>query len=273
MLLTHSTFIDWPARVLVEKGAVAIDTEAGAQTLRDVHSDMFIKSLRDLHKALAAAAVAEAAVSLERAIFYIGGSAFAGLHTSRRGHVFNAAVYIARKIDAAVVSIDRDFPRGTWELHLEYKFPLYLIYSGAEGPGVKYIYRRGKGAVAIPMPPGAGDLSFKKAVDLVLESGGPVVLHLGFDIHREDPTGYFFASENFYYHLGKSLSSKKFYISLECPSTPAVFKSSLEALLSGLSGGPPPRASPYREGRDVVREVEKVIENVKRSSDRLFRRH
>lgn len=276
MLLTHRSLDHWASKILIQEGATAIETTATTESLREVHSEVFIRALREnFEKALALAAVAESAAAAERSIFYVGGSAFAGLNTPRGGHFFNAAVYIAKKLGAAVVSIDRHFPVGTWELHREFKFPLYAIYSGAEGPRPRHIAKWGHGAFALPMPPGAGDTSFKKVLEAVLEEiEGPLVIHLGFDIHREDPTGHFFVSENFYYQLGKSLAERKFYISLECPSTPAVFKSSLRALLAGISGGPPQPAAQYREGREVLAEVEATIERFKRAlSDRLFRRH
>ncbi|MGC9130550.1 MAG: histone deacetylase family protein [Pyrobaculum sp.] len=261
LLLTHATLGGWISQKMREMGAEVVEGLGSWDAVGEIHSDVFLRDARRREaEVLAAAAVAEAALGREGVIFYAGGTAGAGLHASR-GAPFNASVFLAKRLGAAVVAVDRHFPWGTWELHLEHKFPLYLVYGGAEGPSRSYLAKRGHDVVAFPIPPGAGDRSFGKVLSYVLrEVEGPLVLQLGFDIHRKDPTGYFFASEAFFYRLGEGLRGReRFYISIECPSTPAVFTSSLSALLSGLEGGGPPPVERYEESGDVLREVDLLL--------------
>lgn len=266
MLLVHTSFSDWVSKALREAGAEVVEGLGSWDAVRFIHSENFVKAVakREL-ETLAAVAVAEVALTKRQAIFYAGGTAMAGLHTPRRNNVFNAAVYIAKKLNAAVISIDRHFPVGTWELHLEYKFPLYLVYGGADGPSYGYVKRRGYNVVVFPLPPGVGDRGFEKVVSFILRAaGGPLVLQLGFDIHRDDPTGYFFASEYFYYALGRALATRDFYISIECPSTQRVFVSALASLLNGIRGAEPPKIEIYRESTEVMKEVAMLIKRAKR---------
>lgn len=266
VLLTHKLFNDWVANTLRELGAEAVEAAGTWDAVREVHSDLFIKAVkRREEEVLAAAAVAEAALGSDRAIFYIGGSMGAGLNAARGG-LFNAAVFIAQRTGSAVVSIDRHFPWGTWEIHLERRFPLVAVYSGADGPSYRYLKRRGHRVLAFPIPPGAGDKSFASVVKYVLGIlGEPLVLHLGFDIHMSDPTGHLFVSDYFFYSLGKMLASiRRFYISIECPSSPRVFKSALGSLLGGLRGGEPPVSERYEEGEEVEREVSRLIRLAKK---------
>jgi len=259
VLLTHAKFDEWPARALKEVGAEAVEEMGAWEDLLLVHSEIFLRAVKKVgERPLLAVAVANAALGKRQAVFYVGGTMMAGLHAARGGHFFNAVVYIARKLGAIVVSIDGHFPRGTWEAHMEYKFPLYLIYGGADGPPPRYIHRRGHKAVAIPMPPGAGDKSFWLAISHALKAEGPLAIHLGFDIHREDPTGYFFVSEYLFYKLGEALRGRQFYISIECTSTPKVFASALESLLAGITGkGAAP--TPSEESEEALREVKRVV--------------
>jgi acetoin utilization deacetylase AcuC-like enzyme len=251
-----------------EAGAEVVEGLGSWDAVGEIHSEMFLRDARRREaEVLAAVAVAEAALGREGVIFYAGGTAGAGLHTSK-GAPFNASVFLAKRLGAAVVAVDRHFPWGTWELHLEHRFPLYLVYGGAEGPSRRYVIKRGHNVVAFPLPPGAGDRSFSKVLSYILrEVDGPLVLQLGFDIHRKDPTGYFFASEAFFYKLGEGLRNRqRFYISIECPSTPAVFSSSLSALLSGLEGNGPPPAEQYEESGDVLREVDLLLKRARKRS-------
>ncbi|ACB39059.1 deacetylase [Pyrobaculum neutrophilum] len=269
MLLVHADDGRWVARVLRELGAEAVEGVATWDEVRLIHSEMFVKAVAK-HEAevLAAAAVANAALAKGRAVFYVGGTAMAGLHAPRSNQLFNAAVYIAKRSGAAVISIDRHFPTGTWELHLEHGFPLYLVYGGAEGPTRRQLAGR-REATAFPLPPGVGDGGFWKIARHVLEQwDGPVVIQLGFDIHREDPTGYLFASETFYHKLGRALAGREFYISIECPSTPRVLRAALEALLSGITGGPPPRADAGWESPEAAREVDRMLKSARRPARR-----
>jgi acetoin utilization deacetylase AcuC-like enzyme len=266
VLLLHKEAGSWVADTLRELGAEAVEGLGSWDSVRFIHSDIFIRAVsRHEVETLRAVAVAEAALAKGRAVFYVGGTAMAGLHAPKGGQLFNATVYIAKKRGASVVSIDIHFPRGTWELHLEHKFPLYMVYGGAEGPSYGYVTRRGHKAVAFPLPPGAGDKSFERVLSLIEEvADGPLVVQLGFDIHREDLTGYFFVSEHFYYLLGKILARREFYVSLECPSSPKVFRKALASLLAGIAGGEPPAVAPYRETEAVEREVELLLRRVKR---------
>jgi acetoin utilization deacetylase AcuC-like enzyme len=266
VLLVHKNTSDWVSEALREAGAEVVEGAGGWDAVRLAHSEIFVKAVsRREADVLRAVAVADAALSKRRAVFYVGGTSMAGLHTPRGGHVFNATVYIAKKVGASVLSIDRHFPLGTWELHLEHKFPLYVVYGGAEGPSHRQVARRGHGAVAFPLPPGAGDRSFERVLSFIdRTSEGPLAVQLGFDIHRDDPTGYFFASERFYYLLGRALARREFYISLECPSTPGVFKRALASLLAGVAGGEAPAAEPYRESEAVRREVELLLRRARR---------
>jgi len=254
------------SEALREVGAEVVEGAGGWDAVRLIHSEIFVKAVSTREAdVLRAVAVADAALSRGRAVFYVGGTSMAGLHTPRGGQVFNAAVYIARKFGGSVLSIDRHFPLGTWELHLEHKFPLYVVYGGAEGPSYRHVTGRGHGAVPFPLPPGAGDRSFERVLSFIdRASEGPLVVQLGFDIHRDDPTGYFFASERFYYLLGKTLARQGFYISLECPSSPKVFKRALASLLAGVTGGEPPAVEPYRESEAVQREVELLLRRARR---------
>jgi len=262
VLLTHAKFDEWPAKALKEVGAEVVEGVGSWEDLLSVHSEIFLRAAKKVgERPLLAVAVANAALGKRQAVFYVGGTMMAGPHAARGGHFFNAVVYIARKLGATVVSIDGHFPRGTWEAHMEYKFPLYLIYGGADGPPQRYIHRRGHRAVAIPMPPGAGDKSFWLAISHVLKVEGPLAIHLGFDIHREDPTGYFFTSEYLFYKLGEALRGRQFYISIECTSTPKVFASALGSLLAGVTGkGVAP--TPSEESEEALREVRRAVSNV-----------
>jgi acetoin utilization deacetylase AcuC-like enzyme len=266
VLLLHKEASNWVADALRELGAETVEGVGSWDSVRLIHSDIFIRAAsRHEAEALRAVAVAEAALARGRAVFYVGGTAMAGLHAPKGVQVFNAAVYIAKRRGASVVSIDIHFPRGTWELHLEHKFPLYVVYGGAEGPSYKYVTGRGHGAVAFPLPPGAGDRSFERVLTFIEEAAeGPLVVQLGFDIHKDDQTGYFFASERFYYFLGRALARREFYVSLECPSSPKVFRKALASLLAGVAGREPPSVAPHRESGAVEREVELLLRRVKR---------
>jgi len=254
------------AQTLREAGAEVVEGLGSWEAVRAVHSEIFAKAVSKREAdVLRAVAVAEAALARRQAVFYVGGTSMAGLHAPREGQVFNAAVYIAKRVGAPVVSIDRHFPAGTWELHLEHKFPLYAVYGGADGPSLRHVVRRGHKALAFPLPPGAGDKSFERVLSFINRLvEGPVVVQLGFDIHKDDPTGYLFASERFYYQLGRLLNRREFYISIECPSTPKVFRQALAALLAGVTGGAPPAAEPYRESEEVQREVAALLRRVRR---------
>jgi acetoin utilization deacetylase AcuC-like enzyme len=210
-LLLHKETGGWVADTLRELGAETVEGLGSWDSVRLIHSDVFKRAVsRREAETLRAVAVAEAALAKGRAVFYVGGTAMAGLHAPKGGQVFNATVYIAKKGGASVVSIDIHFPRGTWELHLEHKFPLYVVYGGAEGPSYRYVTRRGHGAVAFPLPPGAGDRSFERVLSFIEEiAEGPLVVQLGFDIHRDDLTGYFFASEHFLLPPGQGAGEKR----------------------------------------------------------------
>lgn len=254
------------SEALRELGAEVVEGAGGWDAVRLIHSEIFVKTVAKREAdVLRAVAVADAALSRGRAVIYVGGTSMAGLHTPRGGQLFNAAVYIARKVGASVLSIDRHFPVGTWELHLKHKFLLYVIYGGAEGPSYRHVAGRGYGAVPFPLPPGAGDRSFERVLSFIDRvSEGPLVVQLGFDIHRDDPTGYFFASERFYYLLGRALARREFYVSLECPSSSGVFRRALASLLAGISGGEPPAVEPYRESEAVQRDVELLLRRARR---------
>ena len=115
----HKEADGWVADALRELGAETVEGVRSWGPVRLIHSDVFIRAVsRREAEALRAAAVAEAALARGRAVFYVGGAAMAGLHAPKGGQVFNAAVYIAKRRGASVVSIDIHFPRGTWELHL-----------------------------------------------------------------------------------------------------------------------------------------------------------
>ncbi|MFN7106079.1 MAG: histone deacetylase family protein, partial [Pyrobaculum sp.] len=201
---------DWAAEVLKELGASTVEDTSG-----------------ETHRA-----AVDMALEMGRAVLYTGGA----LHAGRRGLVPNAGVYLAKKIGAVVLTIDRHFPWGTWELHLEHKFPLYMIYGGPDGPTVRYIKRRSQDALPLPMPPGAGSYSFWVLTSVLLEVGGPLVIQLGFDIHKDSPTGYFFVEDYFYYRLGRALAGRRFYITLECPTGRKLFRSAVASLLDGING-------------------------------------
>lgn len=272
-VLTHAELQDWVSQALREVGAEAVSGEGSLDAVRAVHSEIFVRAVSKRREALLAAAVAEAALARGRAVFYTGGTIMAGFHAPRMGHAFNAAAYIARRAGAAVVSIDLHFPRGTWELHLEHAFPLLVVYGGADGPSFGHLVRRGHAVVPLPLPPGAGDESLVRVLAPAIDAAGePLVVQLGFDIHRDDPTGYLFASELFFYELGRLLSGRAFFISVECPSTPSVFKRSIAALLAGLRGSEPPRVEPHKEGRKVVEEVRRVAGRARKLLERLRRR-
>ncbi|MEM1616174.1 MAG: histone deacetylase family protein [Pyrobaculum sp.] len=269
MLLIHKLQEDWAADLLRREGAEEVEALGTWEEVAKVHSEIFLKTAKKLgEKPLAALAVAEAAAAREKAIFYAGGSMFAGLHAPRGGHFFNAAAYIAKKTGASLVSIDRHFPTGSWELHLEHKFPLYVIYGGADGPTPKYIHKKGHKALGIAVPPGGGDKSLWAALSYVLKAvQDPLVIHLGFDVHKDDATGYHFASGYLYYKLGKALSQRRFYISIECPSSPRVFAESLKSLLAGLRGEEI-GYQPAEESREALREVETQIRRLKKLQSR-----
>jgi len=267
VLLIHADFSDWVSQSLKEAGAEVVYGLGTWDVVREIHSDIFIKEARRREsEVLAAVAVAEEALKRERAIIYVGGTINVGLH-SPRGGFFNASAYIAKRLGAAVVSVDRHFPWGTWEFHLEHKFPLFLVYGGADGPSYRYLAKRGYNVVAFPLPPGAGDRSFHKVLDFILDAvEGPVMLQLGFDIHRRDPVGYFFASEAFFHKLGEALRARRrFYISIECPSTAQVFKTAMSSLIKGLKGEAQQTAQEVEESREVVKEVDLLLRRAKRA--------
>jgi hypothetical protein len=60
------------------------------------------------------------------------------------------------------------------------------------------------------------------------------------------------------------LARREFYVSLECPSSPKVFRKALASLLAGVAGGDPPSVAPHRETEAVEREVELLLRRVKR---------
>ncbi|MEZ0319175.1 MAG: histone deacetylase family protein [Pyrobaculum sp.] len=265
MLLIHKLQEGWAADLLRQEGAEEVEALGTWEEASEIHSEIFIKTAKKLgEKPLAALAVAEAAAAKEKAIFYTGGSMFAGLHAPRGGHYFNAAAYVAKKVGASLVSIDRHFPTGSWEIHLAHGFPLYVIYGGADGPTPKYIRKRGHNAVGIAVPPGGGDKSLWAALSYVFKTAqDSLVIHLGFDIHKDDATGYLFASGYLYYQLGRALSQRRFYISIECPSSPRVFSESLKNLLAGLRGEER-SLQPAEESLEALREVEAQIRRLKK---------
>ncbi len=214
--------------------------------------DWASQALRELGAATVRS-LAATALESRWAVFYNGGNLAVGRHG------FNAVVHLAMELKAAVVSIDRHFPRGTWELHLERKFPLYVIYGGPEGPSRGYVRKRTDLAVAFPMPPGAGHHSFWLVASRALGNTEPVVLHLGFDIHRDDVGGYFFVDDYFYYRLGRLLSGRRFYISLECPTSPKLFKSAVASLLDGVRNVERKFEKPRGEPPEVWREVLSLV--------------
>ncbi|MFN3804221.1 MAG: histone deacetylase family protein [Pyrobaculum sp.] len=254
---------DWAAEVLKELGAYTVDREGTWEEVFTVH-----KFYKKNPEALIAVTAAGMALEMERAVLYTGGTIMAGLHAARWGHVFNAGVYMAKKLGAAVLTIDKHFPWGTWELHLEHKFPLYIIYGGPDGPTVRYIRRRSGEALPLPLPPGAGHGSFWALTSVVLEMGDPLVVQLGFDIHKDGVAGYFFVDDHFYYRLGRALAGRRFYITLECPTERRLFRKAVASLLDGINGVERAFERPQREGGEVAREVERLLK-----SARLFRSH
>lgn len=179
-------------------------------------------------------------------------------YDSGRGGYLNAVAYLARELNAAVVSLDLHFPWGTWDLHLKLGFPLLAIYSGAEGPSPGRLARKSDKVVAVPLPPGASDLSIRSALRLAEALGDtPLVLEVGLDLYYLDPLGHFFATTSSYAAVG-TLVKDGGYIVLDCAGSRTI--NALRALLSGAEGlaNPLPEES-RKESPNVKREVDRAL--------------
>jgi acetoin utilization deacetylase AcuC-like enzyme len=182
-------------------------------------------------------------------------------YSSGRGGLLNAVAYLAKELEAAVVSLDAHFPWGTWELHLRLGFPFLAIYSGADGPHPGRLARRSDRVVAVPLPPGASDRSVETALDLAGRLRRPLVLEVGLDLYRLEPLGHFFATTASYHAAGR-LIAEGGYIVLDCASAASI--PALRALLAGADGAPNPLPErPIEESPAVVREVDRAVEKAR----------
>lgn len=186
-------------------------------------------------------------------------------YDSGRGGYLNAAAYLARELNAVVVSFDLHFPWGTWDLHLRLGFPFLAMYSGAEGPPPGRLARKSEKVVAVPLPPGASDLSIKRALGLIEAIGDiPLVLEVGLDLYYLDPLGHFFATTYSYNAVG-ALVKDGGYVVLDCVGDKTV--NALRALLAGADGLVNPLPEEVREeGADVKKEVSRTL---RKASERI----
>lgn len=213
-------------------------------------------------RVLASIGVALEALNRDKAVLLSSKSLGAGANFARMDSLFNSAVFLAARTNSPLISIDRHFPIGTWDLHLKLRFPMLAIYSGSEGPSTRYLAKRSNKIAVVPMPPGSSDVGFKKAASLIGElDAESVVVQIGFDLYYDDPYGEQFASADFYYELGATLSKfDRVYITIECLNTEEQARKALANLIASLKGERKQYVGIGRlEPRDVSEEVERIV--------------